>query len=91
MNKLSRKAFLASGLSVPFACSMSKPAKKPPAKKASSVKLGISRFGNPFASLPLRQSRALFEHYVDNDFQPLSNATVQAILLEADSAMPTGR
>lgn len=55
------------------------------------VKLGISRFGNPFASLPLRQSRALFEHYVDNDFQPLSNATVQAILLETDSAMPTGR
>ncbi|HAW97347.1 MAG TPA: xylose isomerase, partial [Opitutae bacterium] len=44
MNKLSRKAFLASGLSVPFACSMSKPAKKPPAKKASSVKLGISSY-----------------------------------------------
>ena len=45
------------------------------------VTLGISRFGNPFASLRLRQSRALFEHYVDNDFQPLSNATVQAIVL----------
>lgn len=55
------------------------------------ITIGNSRFGNPFASLPVAQSRALFEHYVDTNFQELSEATVRAILSQVDSAMPTGR
>ena len=55
------------------------------------ITLGISRFGNPFFAVPHRQSRALFEQYVDNDFMPLSDAMVQAIVSGVDAAMPTGR
>jgi len=55
------------------------------------ITIGNSRFGNPFASLPVAQSRALFEHYVDANFQELSDATVQAIVSQVDSAVPTGR
>ena len=44
MNKISRKAFLASSLSVPFAPALPKSASKASAKKGSSVKLGISSY-----------------------------------------------
>lgn len=46
------------------------------------IKMGVSRFGNPFVALPLNTSRALFERYVDNNFQPLSDEQVQAALAE---------
>jgi len=48
------------------------------------VKLGGSIFGNPFQELPLKQSRALFERYVDNNFEMLSDAQVKAIAREAE-------
>jgi|SaaInlV_125m_DNA_1040241.scaffolds.fasta_scaffold06377_3 hypothetical protein len=41
------------------------------------LKMGVSRFGNPFVNLPLDTSRALFERYVDNDFRPLCEEQVQ--------------
>lgn len=44
MKKISRKAFLASGLSVPLAPVLSKPAPKASAKNESSVKLGVSSY-----------------------------------------------
>ena len=44
MKKISRKAFLAGALSVPFAPALPKPAPKASAKKGSSVKLGISSY-----------------------------------------------
>tara|TARA_B100001057_G_C22791370_1_gene927750 strand:- start:46 stop:741 length:696 start_codon:yes stop_codon:yes gene_type:complete len=49
------------------------------------VKLGGSIFGNPFQELPLKQSRALFERYVDNNFEMLSDAQVKAIANEAET------
>lgn len=49
------------------------------------VKLGGSIFGNPFQELPLKQSRALFERYVDNNFEMLSDAQVKAIAHEAET------
>jgi len=45
------------------------------------IKMGVSRFGNPFATLPLGTSRALFERYVDNNFRPLSDEQVQDVLV----------
>ncbi|MBT3636206.1 MAG: hypothetical protein HN531_04655, partial [Opitutae bacterium] len=44
MKKISRKTFLASGLSVPLAPVLSKSAPKTSPNKASSVKLGISSY-----------------------------------------------
>jgi len=44
MNKISRKAFLAGALCVPFAPALPKSAPKASAKKGSSVKLGISSY-----------------------------------------------
>jgi len=44
------------------------------------LKLGASLFCNPFADLPLKQSRALFEHYVDVDFRQLDSDEVERIL-----------
>ena len=44
MKKISRKAFLAGSLCVPFAPALPKPAPKASAKKGSSVKLGISSY-----------------------------------------------
>lgn len=41
------------------------------------VKMGVSRFGNPFANLHPVMSRALFERLIDNDFHPLSDEQVQ--------------
>jgi len=41
------------------------------------IKMGVSRFGNPFASLPPAMSRALFERLIDNDFRPLRDEQVQ--------------
>lgn len=48
------------------------------------VKLGGSIFGNPFQEFPLKQSQALFERYVDNNFQQLSDTQVKAIAREAE-------
>ena len=44
------------------------------------VKMGVSRFGNPFTSLPPVHSRALFERLIDNDFHPLSDEQVQEVV-----------
>lgn len=41
------------------------------------IKMGVSRFGNPFANLPPVMSRTLFERLIDNDFHPLSDEQVQ--------------
>lgn len=41
------------------------------------VKMGVSIFGNPFSGVKLPLSKALFERYVDKDFQPLTDEEVQ--------------
>ena len=41
------------------------------------IKMGVSRFGNPFASLTPVMSRTLFVRLIDNDFRPLSDEQVQ--------------
>lgn len=46
--------------------------------------IGVSRFGNPFHEMPLKQSKALFLRYVQNDFKPLAEQEVQAIIDEVD-------
>ena len=48
------------------------------------VVIGVSRFGNPFHEMPLKQSKALFLRYVQNDFKPLSDQEVVAIIDEVD-------
>ena len=53
--------------------------------------IGVSRFGNPFHELPLKQSKALFVRYVQNDFKPLAEQEVQAIIDEVDPVATGGR
>lgn len=53
--------------------------------------IGVSRFGNPFHEMPLKQSKALFVRYVQNDFKPLADQEVQAIIDEVDPVATGGR
>lgn len=53
--------------------------------------IGVSRFGNPFHEMPLKQSKALFVRYVQNDFKPLAEQEVQAIIDEVDPVATGGR
>ncbi len=50
-------------------------------KLIPNVKLGGSFFGNPFYDFPLKQSRALFEYYVDSNFRQLENGELEQILV----------
>lgn len=54
------------------------------------LSIGVSRFGNPFHEMPLKQSRALFVRYVQNEFKPLADQEVQAIIDEVDPVVVTG-
>ena len=54
------------------------------------VVIGVSRFGNPFHEMPLKQSKALFVRYVQNNFAPLSEQEVMAIVDEVDPVLTGG-
>ena len=45
-----------------------------------NLKLGTSRFGNPFSGVSLGQNEALFRAYVRKNFHILTDAEVQSIL-----------
>ena len=53
--------------------------------------IGVSRFGNPFHEMPLKQSKALFVRYVQNDFKPLAEQEVHAIIDEVDPVVVVRR
>jgi hypothetical protein len=55
-----------------------------------NVVIGVSRFGNPFHEMALKQSKALFVRYVQNDFKPLAAQEVMAIIDEVDPVATGG-
>ena len=48
------------------------------------VKMGVSLFSNPFADVPVKQSRALFKRYLERDFRPLPDDEVVAIMMATE-------